>query len=282
MEFFLTLACLYAVQCFIHLQPGETLGLGWRFPPELSKGRSRLIQGGGWRLAQPWPAAFAWCGHSRIPSDRPVARANELRHQLAVAWRRTRALRWVSGLQFVWVLILGPIGAILFGTETALVVLAGPALGFHLIGIVLLYRAQRAVPPPDGKANDRLMVAVLYPPSMMRAGIDLVRLAFADRHIVEMASAVLSDPDFERLLRREIGRAKSPVFSEVADDQGIDWLLEIAAQRSLDREMVLAPRPREDPTADSYCEFCGGDYLAGYQFCSECQLTTTTYSSPEV
>ena len=280
MEFFLTLACLYGAQCFVRLETSETLGLRWRFPPDRSKGRSRLFRGGGWRLAHPWPAAFVWSGRSGIPTDPPATRVDTLRAEIAIAWRRTRALRWLSSLQLVWILVLGPTGAILIGPETTLLFLAGPAIGLHLIGITFLYRAQRTVLPGDENTGDRLLIAALYPPSLIRSGADLVRLAFADRHIVELASAILSTAEFERLLRSEIGRAKSPIFAETPDERSIDWLLSIAEQRSIGRESILAPRPREDPTAESYCEFCGGDYLAGYQYCRECQLETTSYSTP--
>jgi len=280
LEFFLTLACLYTAQCFVKLDAQETLCLRLRFPPDLSKGRSRLFRGGGWRLSHPWPAAFTWSGRSEIPRDRAAETIEALRTEITMAWRRTRALRWVSSLQLVLILGLGPLGAVLVGAETTLLFLAGPALGLHLAGIVLLFRAQRTILPADGQTGDRLLMAALYPPSMIRSGADLIRLAFADRHIVELASAILSDSEFETLVRKEIGRTKSLIFGRETGQAGIDWLLTIAEQRAIGREQILSPRSREDPTAESYCEFCGGDYRAGYQYCDECQLETLDYSSP--
>ena len=277
MEFFLTLACLYAAQCFVHLDSGETLGLRWRFPPDLSKGQTRMLRGGGWRPLHPWPAAFTYSGESEVPSDRGPSETSALRDDLDRVWRRTRALRWISSLQLCLILGLGPVGAYVVGAEMTLLFLAGPAVGIHFTSFFLLYRAQRAVLPEQKGNADRLMIAALYPPALLRSGAELVRLAFKDRHITELASAIVTTPELERLIRIEIGRAKSPLFTEVAEDRAVEWLLEVAALRGLDRKDILSPRPCEDVTAASYCELCGGDYLSGHHFCSECQLTTTLY-----
>ena len=281
MEFYLTLAALYTAQCLLDLDKGETLGLRWRFPPDPNKGRTRLIRGGGWRLVHPWPAAFVFSGRSEIPHDRPPSDVSALRDTIQAACRRTRALRWLGSFQLVWILLLGPLGALVVGPEASILVGMGPALGFHLIAIILLFRAQRFVLPDDSNRGERLMIAALYPPALIRSGAELVRLAGADRQIAELASVVLSDVDFERLIRSEIGRAKSPLHAPTSMENDIEWLHAVAAQRSLAKETLQTPRARIDATAASYCEFCGGDYVAGYRFCRECQLTTTEYSLGE-
>lgn len=277
MEFFLTLAALYTAQCLIKLDKSETLGFRWRFPCDTRRGRTRLFRGGGWRPVHPWPAAFVFSGQLKIPQHRPPAEVSELRSSFEAARRGTRALRWLMSFQLVWILFLGPIGALTIGAEASLLIGIGPALGFHLIAIGLLFRAQRAVFPDDPNRAERLMIAALYPPSLMRAGAELVRLVHADRQIVEVASSLLSDAEFEQLIRSEIGRAKSPLYASPNTQTEIEWLHAVAALRSLDLVALRAPRIRTDSTADSYCEFCGGDYVAGYRFCSECQLTTTQY-----
>lgn len=278
MEFYLSLAALYTAQCLIKLDKNETLGWRWRFPRVDDAGHTRLIRGGGWRLLPPWPAAFVFSGRSDPSLDEPPIEVAALRSVLESALRRTRALRWLASLQLLWTLLLGPIGAFAIGVEASLLIGIGPALGFHLISIGLLFRAQRDLLPDDPNRSDRLLIAALYPPSMLRAGAELVRLVSADRQIAELASVVLPDREFEHLIRTEIGRARRPRANLGDVDRDIAWLHAVAAQRALEPETLGAPRAQLDPTAESYCEFCGGDYVAGYRFCQECQLTTRKYS----
>jgi hypothetical protein len=277
-EFYLSLAALYTVQCFIKIAKEETLGWRWRMPRVSDQRHTRLIRGGGWRLVHPWPAAFIFSGRSDFSQTGPPIDIPALRKLLGTAGRRTRALRWLSSLQLIWILLLGPIGALVLGAEASILILVGPALGIHLVSIVLLLRAQRVLLPNDSESGDRLMIAALYPPSMLRAGAELVRRVGADRQIAELASVVLSDREFEDLIRTEIGRAKRPRITHAEVDRDIAWLQAVAANRALDPDTLQSPRAQSDPTSESYCEFCGGDYVAGYRFCQECQLTTKKYS----
>jgi hypothetical protein len=278
LEFYLSLAALYTAQCLLKLDKHETLGWQWRFARVAHPGRARLIRGGGWRLAHPWPAAFVFSGRSgNLQSKVPVEIA-VLREVLDVASRRTRALRWLSSLQIVWILVLSPTAAFVIGAEASILMMLGPALGLHVISIALLFRAERALRRDDPEGGDRLLIAALYPPSMWRAGAELVRAAGQEQQIAELASVVLSDREFELLIRTEIGRAKRQRATQTAADRDIAFLFEVASLREFDPDTLRAPRARTDPSAESYCEFCGGDYVAGYRYCQECQLTTTEYS----
>jgi hypothetical protein len=42
--------------------------------------------------------------------------------------------------------------------------------------------------------------------------------------------------------------------------------------------MLLAPRPREDPAAASYCPLCLCDYRAGPDGCSDCRVALVGYA----
>lgn len=282
MEFFVTLAVLYAAQCLRKLEADEVLVLHGRCPGRRAAGRTWVFRGPGWRCLHPWPAVLVASARDGIPLERRPADPSGLAGDLEAALRGTRALRWLSSLQLVWILLLGPIAAATIGAEATLLLGSGPALGFHLIGVALLHRAQRTLLPDDPKAAERLSIAALYPPALLRSGAEIIRCSLADRPFAELAAVLFDDRRFEAFIRSGIGRAKSArrrMDGDPPEDarREIDWLLELAAMRSLDRARILSPRPRTDPSAESYCEACGSDFVAGYRFCGECRLETTFY-----
>ncbi len=191
------------------------------------------------------------------------------------AIRHTRGLRWVGCVQLLLVAVLGPSTALLIGPEAAILFGVAPFLLLHLGGLALMFRAHNVVLAGRSDRADSLVMAALYPPALMRAGTEMLRRAFADRSFVEIVALMLDDEGCERYLRLRLGRVESPRFE--GGDAERRYLLDVARARGFGAGEILAPRPRRDDSAESYCEACGQDYRAGFRFCRDCEVETRLY-----
>jgi hypothetical protein len=236
-----------------------------------------LIAGGGWRMSNPWPTAISLSGQNSIPIDASTALdLTAIDERLKDAIRQTRILRWSGGAQLFLMAVLAPLSALSVGPEAALLAAAVPFGLLHLVSLLLMARAQSVVLPGVPGRTEALAIAALYPPSLIRAGTDIVKAAFAKCSLIELAALKFDDELFESFLRRELGQVESPRFPSGAAEREV--LLEVGIWRGYEPSEIVRPRSRTDESAESYCAACGQDYRAGFRFCGECEIETRLYA----
>lgn len=158
-----------------------------------------------------------------------------------------------------WLAPLLAVTGVVYGTVLGLATLAARA------GAAL---RRRGISPPSG-----FLVSMIFsPPAAARAASSLARDLFQDFDPLAVAAVLLPRDELLRRVRAELhGAACAP-----EDLQGF-WIARSAALRGMldvlkiPRE-ALAPPPKRDPEAESWCPVCDVEYRAGFAVCDDCSL----------
>jgi len=278
-ELLLTALLLYGVQCLARLPVRGVLFVR-------AGGRIIVAEGPGWHLLHPLPSGRCWLA-ARTSLREDGGRARErFESEAARASRATRALAAVSNayLALLFAALPGLMGWL--GPEPALYRLL-PVIGVaHLSTLGLAFRAhRRLLPGRSADLAERLLVAALYPPAALRFLQELRRAVLGGFHPGVVALAVLPEAERRVFLRAEWARLERSDDEQpgacgeprVAEQERAA-LLGLAAAAGISRQTLLAPRPREDPAAASYCPLCLCDYRAGPDGCSDCRVALVGYT----
>ena len=279
MELLLTALFLYGVQCLARLPAGAALFV--------RAGRRIIVaEGPGWRLLHPLPSGGCWVT-ARTSLQEDEGRAQErFESEAARVSGATRALAGVSNayLALLFTVLPGLMGWL--GAEPALYRLL-PAIGVaHLATLGLALRShRRLLPGRSADLAERLLVAALYPPAALRFLQELRRAVLGGFHPAVVALAVLPEAERPVFLRAEWVRLErsadeqpGPCGEPRVAEQERAALVGLAAAAGISRQTLLAPRPREDPAAASYCPLCLCDYRAGPDCCSDCRVSLVGYA----
>ena len=279
MEFLLTALLLYGVQCLARLPAGGVLFVR-------AGARVIVAEGPGWRLLHPLPSGRCWVAtRSSLPGGGGRAR-ERFESEVARESRATRALAAASNayLALLFAALPGLMGWL--GPEPALYLLL-PVIGVaHVATLGLAFHAhRRLLPGRSADLAERLLVAALYPPAALRFLQELRRAVLGDFHPGVVALAVLPEAERPVFLRAEWARLErsddeqpGPCEKPRVFEQERAALLGLAAAAGISRQTLLAPRPREDPAAASYCPLCLCDYRAGPEGCSDCRVALVGYA----
>jgi hypothetical protein len=208
-------------------------------------------------LAKPGADADALLGSWR--ADAFAAGPLRERHE-----RVDSATRWLGRLSDLGVVLLGaglPSLSAVVGGERALVWLGPTYALLHLVLLLLLSRAQRAVHPGEG-SFELLFAAALYPPLLLRSAGELVREALCGFHPAAVAAEVLPRDEALDLLRGELARP-------LPDDERAAVVAVVHRLGCSLDELFAAPE-RSDPLARAYCPACRTEYRRGEGACVDC------------
>lgn len=230
-------------------------------------GRGRVLRGSGYRLLSPWPGDLGLVLEAAT-SERAFSLA-EFRTALAAARRDTRLLRICCEVYLIFIFVGMPPAIAWLGAEAAWV------RGLLVIGalqistLVVLFATERRSVPTPARRVERWISSALFPPALFRTPNELVALRLAGFHPATAAAALLDEPAFVQMLRKEMGRLAS-------DHQIAEPLLSLCEQRGTDRGLVLAPA-RVGPGAASYCPICLDEFLVERGRCGGCGVDSIAY-----
>ncbi len=288
MELFLTLVALYVYQCILFVETDQILIRRTRVPRPGRRLRGRVVRGGGRRLLPRWPGSLALVGGRSEPTEFAPPDVDALRTALIAVRQKTRALRLACELQAVLLFLALPLSIGFLGAEAALLFALPPLALVHLIGVGLLAWTGRRLAAEAGlgeagrsavarSQGERIAIALLYPPAMLRGAADLERTAFATRDGAAIAAALLQQEDLEAFLESEIGRARSGRYGRGDASDRIRAVVAWAEAREIAPRALMEPRRRDDGTATGYCPACGADYVQRASRCEDCRVSTVPY-----
>jgi hypothetical protein len=278
-ELLLTALFLYGVQCLARLSAGAVLFVR-------AGGRIVVAEGPGWRLLHPLPSGGCWvAARTSLREDGGRARERFESESVRVS-RATNALAGASNAYLALLFAVLPVLIGWLGPEPALYRFL-PVIGVaHLVTICLALRAhRRLLPGSSADLAERLLVAALYPPAALRFLQELRRAVLGGFHPAVVALAVLPEAERPVFLRAEWVRLErsadeqpGPCGEPGVAEQERAALVGLAAAAGISQQTLLAPRPREDPAAASYCPLCLCDYRAGPDGCSDCRVALVGYA----
>ena len=201
--------------------------------------------------------------------------------------RRTRVLRWTCNVYAALVFVVLPVLLLRRDEEAAWLAVIPWILILHLVGVVALVPASQGLAETAAERFERILVAALYPPALLRSPIDVMNDRLVRYHPVAAASLVLGSRDLRRLVQITSAEYAHPVWRrhrpcpvpEEAERRA--FLAELGARvEAAARTLRVDLRPDwDDPTAASYCPLCLHGYRPGFEACAACGIPTRPFGS---
>ncbi|MEN8158435.1 MAG: hypothetical protein ABFS41_00020 [Myxococcota bacterium] len=162
------------------------------------------------------------------------------------------------------------------------------ALGLHALGWLALLFAEGKLAAP-GRAL-RLFRALVFPPTLWRASVELASAKLGDRHPLALALALHPRDTLLPLGRRALaecawapfdrgGRTPPPDAEERREAlrERRALLLEAFEQAGLSEAELVAPPTRRDANAESYCPICQSEFVVGAWVCPDCRVEARSF-----
>jgi hypothetical protein len=214
-------------------------------------------------------------------AEREALSSQALRERLEDFARCTRLLALSCDLYLLLLAAVAPASVLLLHEEPALRLVGPLVLLVHGLGFWGLVRAVRRT--SGGRPRDHLellVAAAIFPPSMLRARHDLLRVVTARFHPAAAAAVLL-----ERSALLDYLRCELAALDARARRSGLrrgpslyrEGLERLAAERKISPAELSAPRARPDADASSYCPLCVSDYRPGFDVCADCGAATVRY-----
>jgi len=136
-----------------------------------------------------------------------------------------------------------------------------------------------------GAIAGTLAPLVLFPPAAIHALTLVGRDLYAPFHPLAVAAALLDRPAFAALARREYhrmagarARATGTPLADWWTSEETIWRAVVAAV-GLAPDDVLAPPPRADAAAATYCPACAAEYRDGFALCGDCGVPLEAFET---
>lgn len=169
-----------------------------------------------------------------------------------------------------------------FGTEAALFRLWPAVAASHLICLSLLVLAVRRIGLTEGRL-ELVLPSLLYPPALLRARSDLLRLQLSSFHPAALAVQTLGTEGAREFLRRELAgyryAHKDEELKRIATAE-LAGLRDLLAACELSETDVLAPPPPSHPGATRYCPLCLDEFTAQGTTCRSCNVELLEFTAP--
>lgn len=217
----------------------------------------------------------------RLASHYAEAYSSERFREAFRAWQgATRVLGWICD-SYVVFLFLGIPALILFAhEERGLLIAFCTIAGLHLVALITLARAHRRLhPKAGGERFELLLAAAFYPPILLRARGEFANESLGDFHPAAAAAVLAPEAERHRILRAEWLRTQRKAAEPPDPDTDLEReaLLTLLTACDLTPEKLMAPPPRQDPSAQSFCPACAADYRHPNGHCPECNVDLIPY-----
>jgi hypothetical protein len=206
--------------------------------------------------------------------------------QHAAAERSVRFLTWLCWLLFAGLFVALPMAAYYPPAAPALRWVLLWVAGFHLAVLLAAGLAARRLGRRVGRgARAVLWTAVLFPPSVVRVAGSLLRKTLCEFDHLAVVAALLPRQTVLRRAARELHCARFAAESEGEKSCKSYWQSRLEAVGKLLEAVgssateALAPPARRDPTADSYCPLCAGEYRQPASSCDSCLIRLVPYDA---
>jgi hypothetical protein len=209
--------------------------------------------------------------------DYPAAK-----ERLDSATGRTKTLRSICSLLFVYLFVIAPVCSLIFGISGTLLPVAVALIPLVVIINRGLYVAHKALYPEH--SFDRftnLIKNCLCPPALIRACDHITKDILQDYHPIVIGHILLESGEFINYASEIVRKLKTPPFAGSLDDYGrqiIDWYNQKLIGYTYDylhnvacigTQLVLTPALR-DPDAKSYCPRCLCQFMQKDGNCPDC------------
>jgi hypothetical protein len=196
--------------------------------------------------------------------------------------RETRRLAALCSAFFVFLYGLSPVLVLLFGLTRVILPLAFVMILFGVTISVIFFKTHRRL-FPHGR-EERVFSTVkmaLCPPTAIRAGDILSARALASYDPLTVASALPAAGPLKDFCRQYLLDLHYPLAPDKVDELGTSILAsgrEVLISTSQSNlaglpnwpDSLLAPPPRQDPLARSYCPRCRSEFYLDGGVCRDC------------
>ncbi len=195
-------------------------------------------------------------------------------------------LTWLAWLLFAGLFLALPAAAYFGPAAPALPWVLFWVAGLHLAVVAAAGLAARRLGGRVGRgAWAVLWTAALFPPSVVRVASSLLRNALCEFDHLAVMAALLPRQTVLQRAARELHCARFAVESKGEESWKTYWqsrqdalgkLLEAVGSSAAE---ALAPPARRDPTADSYCPLCSGEYRLPASSCDSCLIRLVPFDA---
>lgn len=276
-----TLGVLYLIECIAAVPGGHmafrgTARASWRMVASgmrFGSAGARIV----FLPLLPWTRGLVLAADHATQFDAALVR------ERIGAWHEAGApLRVDAAGMFALVFVLGPISVRVLGWSSSWPILA---IGVMVVAMLIVgdFRTAHALLFPErrGAPNAVLWTIALSPASAMRAPDVLLRNLMVQHHPLAVAHVLCDSAEYERIAgawlreqrRREALAARAAERGET-NDQDLRASRPAAeafiAATVGDRDALLGPPARHDPSAASYCPSCLDEYVLATGECDDC------------
>lgn len=215
-------------------------------------------------------------------------RFTQLRERRDDLARHSRWLRVSSNVYAALLFVILP-GVVAWRGAEAGLLFTLPVVGLlHVSTLVCFASAHRRLRPGHGgDLLETLFAAGLYPPLLLRSQQELANALLSGYHPAAVAAVVLEGEARRGFLRAELVTARHAAESGAGSEFDAA-ALESEALEGLCQELgepleaLLAPPPRFDALATSYCPACHEPYRRSAGLCADCLLPLAPYPDDPV
>jgi uncharacterized protein (DUF697 family) len=206
---------------------------------------------------------------------------DEVSAELQDAEALIQPIRELSVIQFLFLFVVTPILAGVFGLLPLLIPVAAVMLILAVqIGIVFHRVHKKLYPAETSERFENLVKMILCPPVSIRAADTVTRNLLSEYSPIVLAT-VLAGSSEQQFVRAFILDLKHPLKHEVSDESAaktITWtaneqlsvcLEQVKTGRYLKEEELLAPAQREENSI-SYCPRCRCQFVVSAGECPDC------------
>jgi hypothetical protein len=204
--------------------------------------------------------------------------------RLAEFHQRTRPLRALTNVLFVWIFVIAPLAFSVIGLRLTWIPLAVGLLGLNLAIAILFARHHRHFFP--SAADDRFtqsLIIALAPATTLRARDFISRALLENFHPLAVACELLSPPAFQHAARPWLRDLRHPVRplcpSSKPDAVAAELFFRITllrlaeqwlrAQKLSPDELGKPPAPA-DASCRAYCPRCEAQFTTPTGVCADC------------
>jgi hypothetical protein len=209
--------------------------------------------------------------------------------------QRTRPLRMLTNVLFIWIFVIAPLAFSIIGLRLAWIPLAVGLLGLNLAIAILFARQHRHFFPraADDRFTQSLLIA-LAPATTLRARDFISRAVLENFHPLAVAHELLALSAFERAARPWLRDLRHPVRplcpSSKPDAVAAELFFRttllrlteqwLRAQKMSPDELGKAPAPA-DASCRAYCPRCEAQFTTPTGVCADCGgIPLAPFSTP--